>query len=507
MFSLITLIGGAIDFWKSIAFHNRSIERFLVPTLSLGINFWRYFVDFQDSFPNIMNAAAPSLLMAGSSLAGKLVLHQNRINTKPTNARQVRNQSGCCYFSRLMRTLELGVVVPPLPCQQTSLTRFTPQRTIPQMCVRTYASVTTGQPYNRVFNFSAGPACLPVEVLEQAQDEILNWQGSGMSVMEMSHRGKEFDSIAKKAEADLRTLLSIPDNYKVLFLQGGASTQFAAIPLNLTSSDDDVVDYIVTGSWSKKAAGEAKKYAKVNVAATGDNKSIPDLSTWNLSPNAKYVHYCDNETIQGVEFKSAPAITTGALLIADMSSNFCSKPVDVSKYGLIYAGAQKNIGPAGVTIVIVREDLLGKARPITPTMLDYQTQAENDSMYNTPPCYTMYICGLVFAKMLADGGLEAIQKNNEAKAKILYDTIASSSGFYNSPVDPAVRSLMNVPFTIPSNAEFEKEFIAGAAKVGMVQLKGHRSVGGMRASIYNSMPLEGVQALAQYMKEFAASKQ
>lgn len=235
------------------------------------------------------------------------------------------------------------------------------------------AQAATGQPYGRVFNFSAGPAVLPFDVLEQAQDELLNWNGSGMSVMEMSHRGKEFDSIAKKAEADLRTLLSIPDNYKVLFLQGGASTQFAAIPLNL-SAEGDTIDYIVTGSWSKKAASEGKKYANVNIVATGDNKSIPDPSTWKLSPNAKYVHYCDNETIQGVEFKAAPEVGD-RVLIADMSSNFCSKPVDVSKYGVIYAGAQKNIGPAGVTIVIVREDLLGNSRPITPTMLDWQTMA------------------------------------------------------------------------------------------------------------------------------------
>ncbi|KAI7844356.1 hypothetical protein COHA_002154 [Chlorella ohadii] len=302
------------------------------------------------------------------------------------------------------------------------------------------ASSTTGQPHGRVFNFSAGPAVLPVEVLEQAQADLLNWRGSGMSVMEMSHRGKEFQSIIDAAEADLRALLSIPDNYHVLFMQGGASTQFSAIPLNL-AGEGDTVDYIVTGSWSKKAASEAKKYCKVNVAATGDNKSIPARDSWNLSADAKYVHYCDNETIQGVEFKGAPDVG-GKVLIADMSSNFLSKPVDVSKYGIIYAGAQKNIGPAGVTIVI--------------------------------------------------------------KAKVLYDAIAGSNGFYNSPVDPAVRSLMNVPFTIPSNPDLEKEFIAQAAKQGMIQLKGHRSVGGMRASIYNSMPLDGVQQLAAFMQKFAA---
>ncbi|KAL4445818.1 hypothetical protein ABPG77_009017 [Micractinium sp. CCAP 211/92] len=376
-----------------------------------------------------------------------------------------------------------------------------------QVAVRAVAapdkpSATTGQPHGRVFNFSAGPAVLPVDVLEQAQADLLNWQGSGMSVMEMSHRGKEFQSIIDAAEADLRALLAIPDNYTVLFMQGGASTQFSAIPLNL-AAEGAVVDYIVTGSWSKKAAGEAKKYAKVNIAATGDNKSVPEPATWNLSADATYVHYCDNETIQGVEFKGVPAVGD-KVLVADMSSNFCSKPVDVSKYGLIYAGAQKNIGPAGVTIVIIRNDLIGNARPITPVMLDYAVQAGDKSMYNTPPCFSIYMCGLVFAKMRAEGGLDAVLAANEKKAKVLYDAIAASNGFYNSPVDPAVRSLMNVPFTIPSNADLEKEFIAAAAKRGMIQLKGHRSVGGMRASIYNSMPLEGVQQLADFMKEFAA---
>lgn len=363
------------------------------------------------------------------------------------------------------------------------------------------APAGTGQPYGRVFNFSAGPACLPVEVLEEAQADLLNWRGSGMSVMEMSHRGKEFTSIIERAEADLRVLLGVPDSYKVLFLQGGASTQFSAIPLNL-APEGATVDHIVTGSWSKKAAAEAKKYAAVNVAATGDNKSVPPPEAWNLTPGATYVHYCDNETIQGVEFKAPPEVG-GALLVADMSSNFLSKPVDVSKYGLIYAGAQKNIGPAGVTVVIVREDLLGKARPITPVMLDYAVAAADGSMYNTPPCWAIYICGLVFAKMLRDGGLKAAQAFNEKKAGVVYDAIAGSGGFYQSPVDPAVRSLMNVPFTIPSNPDAEKAFIAEAAKQGLVQLKGHRSVGGMRASIYNSMPLEGVQHLAAFMKDFA----
>lgn len=358
------------------------------------------------------------------------------------------------------------------------------------------------QPYGRIFNFSAGPAVLPLDVLEQAQRDLINWQGSGMSVMEMSHRGKEFESIINKAEADLRELLGIPDNYKVLFQQGGASTQFAAIPLNLTQ-EGDVVDHIITGSWGKKAAEEAAKYAKVNVAAKGDNKSIPAASSWKLTPGATYVHYCDNETIQGVEFKQPPVVPADGVLIADMSSNFISKPVDVSKFGVIYAGAQKNVGPAGVTIVIVREDLIGKARPITPTMLDYKVQAENSSLYNTPPCWTIYICGLVFAKLLREGGLKSVEVENNRKASLLYHAIDSSNGFYNCPVDPAVRSNMNVPFTIPSNSDLEKVFVKEAEKSGLVQLKGHRSVGGMRASIYNAMPLEGVQTLTDFMKDFA----
>jgi phosphoserine aminotransferase len=267
--------------------------------------------------------------------------------------------------------------------------------------------------------------------------------------------------------------------------------------------ENDTADYIVTGSWSKKAAGEAKKYVSVNIAATGDNKSIPAAGTWSLTPGAKYVHYCDNETIQGVEFATPPAVGD-AVLVADMSSNFCSKPVDVSKFGIIYAGAQKNIGPAGVTIVIVRDDLVGHARPVTPVMLDYKTMADERSLYNTPPCWSIYICGLVFAKMLRDGGLEGALRRNQKKAAYIYDAIAESKGFYASPVDPACASLMNVPFTIPSSADLEKEFVGAAAKAGLVQLKGHRSVGGMRASIYNSMPMEGVQQLAAFMREFAS---
>jgi len=307
-------------------------------------------------------------------------------------------------------------------------------------------------------------------------------------------------AIQAKAEADLRELMGIPDNYKVLFVQGGASSQFAAIPLNLTQAGD-TVDFVVTGSWGKKAVSEAEKLGcKANVAAKGDNKSIPAQSDWKLSTDAKYVHICQNETIQGVEFQAAPEV--GKTLISDMSSCILSRPVEVEKYGVIYAGAQKNIGPSGVTIVIVREDLVGGAREGAPTMLEWATHAENDSMYNTPPCYTIYMCGLVFEKLLKEGGLAAMHERNAAKAKIVYDAIDNSGGFYDCPVDPAVRSLMNVPFTIPSNADLEAQFIKEAAAKGMVQLKGHRSVGGMRASIYNAMPAEGCQMLADFMAEF-----
>jgi len=287
-------------------------------------------------------------------------------------------------------------------------------------------------------------------------------------------------------------------------VQGGASSQFAAIPLNLAAAGDSA-DYIVTGSWSKKAVAEgARLLAAANKAAVGDNKSIPAAADWTLSPDAKFVHYCDNETIQGVEFKGAPEVPEGVPLVADVSSNFLSKPMDVSKYGVIYGGVQKNIGPAGATIVIVREDLIGNARADCPIMLDWATHAENDSMYNTPPCFTWYICGLVFAKLLKDGGLEAVEKRNIAKANVLYDAIDATSGFFACPVDPAVRSCMNVPFTIPANPELEPVFIKEAAALGLTTLKGHRSVGGMRASIYNAMPAEGVELLAKFMKEFAA---
>jgi len=357
----------------------------------------------------------------------------------------------------------------------------------------------------RAFNFSAGPAILPLDVLKQAQEEMLDWHGSGMSVLEMSHRGPEFESIIAKTEKDLRTLMKIPDNYKVLFVQGGASTQFAALPLNF-AAEGATIDFVVTGSWGTKAAEEAAKYNKVNIAATDKaNKftGIPDQSTWKLTPDAAYVHICANETIQGVEFKSDPVVP--GILIADVSSNFCSKPIDVSKYGVIYGGAQKNIGPSGVTIMIVREDLLGKARPQCPTMLDYKIHADNTSLYNTPPCYSIYVCGLVFERLLKLGGLEAVEKVNKTKAGKIYDAIAASNGFYKCPVEPSVRSLMNIPFTM-ATPELEKAFLKACEQRGLLQLKGHRSVGGIRASVYNAMPMEGVDALVQLMKEFPASQ-
>jgi phosphoserine aminotransferase len=352
----------------------------------------------------------------------------------------------------------------------------------------------------RVYNFSAGPAVLPTEVLEQARDELLDWRGTGMSVMEMSHRGKAFVSIAEQAEADLRELMRIPSNYKVLFLQGGATTQFSAVPMNL-AQPDSVVDYVNTGAWSKKAIGEAKRYAKVNVVADAGEPyaSIPDVGTWKLSSNAAYVHYTPNETIGGVEFHFVPEVGN-ATLVADMSSTILSRPIDVSRFGLIYAGAQKNIGPAGLTVVIVRDDLIGHARPGTPTVLDYAAMAKDGSMLNTPPTYAWYIAGLVFQWLKRQGGLEAIGERNRQKAERLYAAIDSSS-FYRNPVAKNARSWMNVPFTL-AKPELDKTFISEAAKAGLVTLEGHRSVGGMRASLYNAMPLAGVEALIDFMKEF-----
>ena len=353
----------------------------------------------------------------------------------------------------------------------------------------------------RIFNFSAGPATLPLDVLEQARDELLNWHGSGISVMEMSHRGKEYMSIQAEAEADLRELLAIPANYKVLFLQGGASSQFAMIPMNLLR-DKSSADYLNTGEWSKKAIKEAKRFGAVNVVASSEDKNFsyaPAQSAWKLDPNAAYVHYTQNETIGGVEMFWTPQ--TGAVpLVADLSSNILSRPIKVADFGLIYAGAQKNIGPAGLTIVIVRDDLLGQTLPGTPTMFDYKTHADNDSMYNTPPTYAIYIAGLVFKRLKAMGGLAAMEQANCTKSQLLYDAL-DASNFFLSPVARENRSRMNIPFTL-KNTALDEAFIKGAKARGLVQLKGHKSVGGMRASIYNAMPLEGVQALVNFMQDF-----
>ncbi|OVA16438.1 Aminotransferase [Macleaya cordata] len=367
-------------------------------------------------------------------------------------------------------------------------------------------TLPNSQSQDRVFNFAAGPATLPEKVLKKAESELYNWRNCGMSVMEMSHRGKDFVSIIEKAESDLRSLLNISSDYSVLFLQGGATTQFAAIPLNLCKPNDSV-DYLVTGSWGDKAFKEAQKFCNPNVIWSGKSEKytkIPSFDLLEQNPDAKYLHICANETIHGVEFKKYPTPKNkDGILIADMSSNFCSKPVDVSKFGIIYAGAQKNVGPSGVTIVIIRKDLIGNAQEITPVMLDYKIHAENNSLYNTPPCYGIYMCGLVFEDLLEQGGLEEVEKKNLKKAGILYDAIDESGGFYRCPVDKSVRSLMNVPFTL-EKSELEAEFVKEATKEKMVQLKGHRSVGGMRASIYNAMPLAGVEKLVAFMKEFQA---
>ena len=354
-----------------------------------------------------------------------------------------------------------------------------------------------------IYNFSAGPAVLPKAVLLQAQAEMLDWHGSGMSVMEMSHRGKEFMGIAAQAEADLRELMGIPANYKVLFLQGGAHLQFSMIPLNLLRGKT-TADYLNTGAWSKKAIGEAKKFCEVNVvASTADNNftSVPAFDTWKYNKDAAYLHYTPNETIGGVEFNWIPDCGD-VPLVADMSSNILSREIDVSKFALIYAGAQKNIGPAGLTLVIVREDLLGNVVAGTPTMLDYKVHADNDSMYNTPPTYAMYIAGLVFQWLKKNGGIAAMEANNIAKAKLLYAAIDASNGFYTCPVAVSDRSRMNVPFTL-KDAALDGAFVKQAEAAGLLQLKGHRSVGGMRASIYNAMPLEGVAALVAFMQQFA----
>ena len=355
---------------------------------------------------------------------------------------------------------------------------------------------------SRVFNFSAGPAMLPQAVLEKAQAEMTDWNGSGMSVMEMSHRGKEYMSIANKAMADLREVMSIPDNYEILFLQGGASSQFAMIPMNLLRGKK-TADYINTGAWSKKAISEAKKYCDVNVVATteGNNfSSAPSQAELKLNPDAAYVHYTPNETIGGVEFDYIPE-TNGVPLVADMSSTILSRPIDVSKFALIYAGAQKNIGPAGLTVVIIRKDLIGETIEGTPSMFDYKIHAENESMYNTPPTYAWYLAGLVFDWIKQQGGLKAMAEINKRKSDKLYAAI-DGSDFYANPVAINNRSWMNVPFTL-KDAELDKVFLEEAVKVNLTTLKGHRSVGGMRASIYNAMPEEGVDALVKFMGEFA----
>ncbi len=353
----------------------------------------------------------------------------------------------------------------------------------------------------RVFNFSAGPAVLPEEVLRQASAEMLDWHGSGMSVMEMSHRGKEFISIADKAEADLRELLAIPSTYKVLFLQGGAIAENAIVPMNLLGGKSQA-DYVNTGEWSKKSIKEAKKYCSVNIAASSEDKGfsyVPEQQSWRLSKDAAYVHVCTNETIGGVEYQWAP--DTGDLpLVADMSSHILSRVIDVAKYGVIYGGAQKNMGPAGLTLVIVREDLLGRAMSFTPSAFNWKEQAEADSMLNTPPTYAIYIAGLVFEWLKAHGGLASVEKRNIAKAALLYDYL-DASAFYSNPVRRQDRSRMNVPFRLKDES-LDESFLKGAKENGMVQLKGHRAVGGMRASIYNAMPIEGVQALVTYMKDF-----
>ena len=359
---------------------------------------------------------------------------------------------------------------------------------------------------SRVYNFSAGPAVLPEEVLKEAAEEMLDYKGTGMSVMEMSHRSKAFEEIITDAEQDLRDLMNIPDNYKVLFLQGGASQQFAMIPMNLMKNG--VADYIVTGQWAKKAAKEAEKYGKVNCIASSENKTfsyIPDCSDLPVSEDADYVYICENNTIYGTKFKELPN-TKGKTLVADVSSCFLSEPVDVSRYGIIYGGVQKNIGPAGVVIVIIREDLITEdVLPGTPTMLTYKTHADARSLYNTPPAYGIYICGKVFKWLKAQGGLETMKERNEKKAKILYDFLDQSK-LFKGTVEKKDRSLMNVPF-VTGDADLDAKFVKEAKAAGLENLKGHRSVGGMRASIYNAMPYKGVVALVEFMKKFEEENQ
>ena len=353
----------------------------------------------------------------------------------------------------------------------------------------------------RAYNFCAGPAALPTAVLERAQTELADWHGRGLSIMEMSHRSDDFVGVAEKAEADLRTLLGIPSNYKVLFLQGGASLQFSAIPLNLLGAGQ-TADYIDTGIWSQKAIEEARRFGQVNVAASskaGGYKHVPAQAEWQLTQGAAYLHYTPNETIGGLQYDFIPQVDVP--LVADYSSSILSEQLDVSKFGLIYAGAQKNIGPAGLTIVIVRDDLIGKAQSGIPALMDYAAQAKNGSMINTPPTFAWYLSGLVFEWLLAQGGVTAMQAVNQQKAELLYGYI-DQSGFYANPIAKPNRSIMNVPFTL-ADSTLEKVFLAESEAAGLLNLAGHRSVGGMRASIYNAVPLEGVQALVNFMQDFA----
>lgn len=353
----------------------------------------------------------------------------------------------------------------------------------------------------RAYNFCAGPAALPTAVLERAQTELADWHGRGLSIMEMSHRSDDFVGVAEKAEADLRTLLDIPSNYKVLFLQGGASLQFSAIPLNLLGAGQ-TADYIDTGIWSQKAIEEARRFGQVNVAASskaGGYKHVPAQAEWQLTQGAAYLHYTPNETIGGLQYDFIPQVDVP--LVADYSSSILSEPLDVSKFGLIYAGAQKNIGPAGLTIVIVRDDLIGKAQSGIPALMDYAAQAKNGSMINTPPTFAWYLSGLVFEWLLEQGGVTAMQAINQQKAELLYGYI-DQSGFYANPIAKPNRSIMNVPFTL-ADSSLEKAFLAESEAAGLLNLAGHRSVGGMRASIYNAVPLEGVQALVNFMQDFA----
>ena len=358
----------------------------------------------------------------------------------------------------------------------------------------------------RVYNFSAGPAALPEEVLRQAADEMLDWHGCGMGVMEMSHRGKEFMGIAAQAEADLRELLGVPANYKVLFLQGGASAQFEMVPINLLRGRPSA-DYVHTGIWAAKAIKAAQRFCQVQVVASAEDRAFtyaPSPSAWKLDRDAAYVHYCANETIGGVEFDRVPEVGD-VPLVCDMSSNILSRPVDVARYGLIYAGAQKNIGPAGLAIVIIREDLLGQGRPTPPAMLDYKTHADAGSMFNTPPTYGIYMAGLVFRWLKNQGGIAAMERRAVEKSRLLYECIDGSGGFYENRVEKSSRSRMNVPFILKDEG-LNQDFLDGAKAAGLVQLKGHKTVGGMRASIYNAMPIAGVRVLVDYMRDFAARR-